>query len=367
MARIFKNMVTAAGVLSVDYIVGGMYEDNGDMLVWTQERAVLRITSLGTLASLTANITAGQGLADEITVSVTVTFDNSTVQYIDITDVLRSVFDRSHRTAMADTATTGMIQLVAYDVDGNIIVVKDMERRISYYDAVVEAVDGKSCGEASGYWLLPDTFRLPDFSNCGGRPQASARMTKGGIFVRILDGGGTVLDIVTASDPTQRTYGWGFDLMQSPAVVEIGNPSMGVVERARIEYVGCSDGWALLTWWSPAIGGWKSCMAEITGYKDEVSESERYIKGFDYAESKGGMFGLQARIPNCTPRDYEYYRDIYYSGIVYMYDESLWVAGQNVQSLEREVMVKGTPPAVKTVGSTDLDFTLLTEEVSSIW
>lgn len=369
MARVFTNLISSAGVYSIDYIVGGIYDDGLNLAVWTQERAVFRIQTLGSLAKMEIAVTAGDGLADAITVNISVSFDSSSVQYVDITDVLRSVFDRTLRTTMADTCTVGLIMFEPYDSGGNIIPSEIYEKKLKYYDAVVEAIGANNCGALSSYHLLPDTFRLPSYSLCGTlMPQGCTRMTKGGLYAEVLDANGNQLAAVTEiGNPSQATYGWGFNMSGGPAVVNVGNGSIGYIERARVVPQGCCDGWVLLTWWSPYMGGWKSCMAEIMGDADEVSDSERYIKGFDYAESKGGMFGIKARIPNCTPRDYEYYRDIYYSGTIFMYDEALFKGGSNAQELQREMMLKGTPPAVKLVGDVDLDFTLLTEEVSSIW
>lgn len=368
MARVFNNYIDASPSFKIDIIVGGFYTPSANKLIaWTQERNVLKIDGLGVLGRATIDVTAGLGLADEITVSIAVSFASSQVQYVDITDVFRSVFDRSKQSAIADTATHGSLSMMFYDTNDVPIVKGPTVVGVTYYDALTQAVNNDACVPVSDRWLLPDTFRIPDTAPCvNDILQASTRMTRGSDVLEIISSSGNSIDILTSSQD-QRTYGWEFDQATYPAVVRLTNPSLGVIESARVISEQCKTNTIVLTWWSPVIGGWKSVVAEVVGDNDDVSDSERYIIGWDYGEAKGGMLGLRVKIPNCTPRDYAYYRDIYYSAYVQVYDEALWAYNQNVQYLEREVMVVGTPPQPKLNGYVDLEMTLKTAEVSSIW
>lgn len=368
MSRVFNNLIDLSPSFKIDIIVGGFYLLSRDKLIaWTQERNVLKIDGLGVLGRATIDVTAGSGLADEITVSIAVSFASSRVQYVDVTDVFRSVFDRTKKSAISDTATLGSLSMMFYDTNDIPIIKGPMVFGVIYYDALTQAVNNDACVPVSDRWLLPDTFRIPAEVPCANAVlQASTRMTRGSDELEILSSTGNRIDILT-SPQDQCTYGWGFDVATNPAVVRLTNTSLGVVESARVIEEHCETNTIVLTWWSPVIGGWKSVVAEVLGYNDDVSDSERYIIGWDYGEAKGGMLGIKVRIPNCTPRDYEYYRDIYYSAYVQVYDEALWTFNQKEQMLEREVMVVGNPPQPKLTGYVDLEMTLKTAEVSSIW
>lgn len=354
----------------MDIIVGGWYIGKS-LIAWTQQRNVLRIEAYpgSQMATATIDVTAGVGLADEITVSFGISFENGTVQYVDVTDVFRSVFDRTKKTLIADTSTPGRIMFQAYNSNG-VAIGKggSYESDLIYYDAVVQAVPAGTCMPISDGWLLPDTFRIPARLPCNPmRIQACTRMTRGATNLDVVNSSGVAIDSANVSQPNQKTYGFGFNPLNSPAFVNLYSGSSGIIEKARVVMESCIYDKILLTWWSPDFGGWKSCLADILGYGDDVSESERYIIGWDYGESKGGMYGLRVRIPNCTPRDYAYYRDIYYSSYVQVFDMALWAENQSALNIEKEVMVEGTPPDAKLNGYVDLEMTLKTVEVSSIW
>lgn len=365
MARVFNNLIDDSPNFKIDVIVGGFYIGDKNIIVWTQERSVMRIDGLGAAASLTISVTAGVGLADEITTNIEVSFASSQVQYVDITDVLRSVFDRSKKLAITDTSTAGRLVFEFFDGHGSPLG-KPYVAEIIYYDALTQAVQNDSCVPVSDRWLLPDTFRIPAKHTCSKvKLQASTRMTRGADELKVCRIDGTIIDMVGDGE-TQMTYGWAFVPSDHPAIVELKGP-MGMLESARVVEEPCNRNTIVLTWWSPVIGGWKSVVAEVVGDSDDVSDSERYIIGWDYGEAKGGMLGLRVRIPNCTPRDYEYYRDIYYSSFVQVYDEALWSHKERIEAIEKEVMVIGNPPQPKLNGYVDLEMTLKTAEVSSIW
>lgn len=367
MARVFENLIDSSPYYKIDLIVGGWYIGNRKVLCWTQERAVLSIDGLGSVATAQVTITAGAGLPDEKSVMVEVSFASSQIQYVDITDVLRSVFNKSRKTTISDTGTAGILSFMFYDSLGQVIVKDPYVVDFNYYDALLQSVNNDVCIAISDRWLLPDTFRIPSKYTCGKYPlQACTRVTRGAEELIILDNAGATIESMNnIADPLE--LGWEFYPADHPAEVRLQNNVMGVVEKARVIAEDCMDNKLVLTWWSPMCGGWKSVVAEVMGASDEVSESERYLLGWDYGEAKGGMIGLRVKIPNCTPRDYDYYRDIYYSGMVQVYDEALWAYNQNVQPIEKSVMVKGNPPQPKLTGYVDLEMTLMTAEVSSIW
>lgn len=128
--------------------------------------------------------------------------------------------------------------------------------------------------------------------------------------------------------------------------------------------VGTCDA-VMLRWWSPVVGGWKSCCVEVTGRSGEVSQRRDYWQDFGRAADREGQMYIQARIPNATYRDWLYYSDIYLSPRV----EMCQYGWRTLSTLERRlqavrVIVGGTVGAWTLNDRKDMELTITEEEVS---
>ena len=129
----------------------------------------------------------------------------------------------------------------------------------------------------------------------------------------------------------------------------------------------CNGDKILLTWWSPVFGGWKSVLADVMRHSDDIGNTQDYLLKFDSRQAKSGRLGWEVRIPNCTSRDYEYYRDIYYSDNVFTHELVTYDTDNDKSDIMYTVRVGGTPPNSPVVGTTDMTINLTMQEVSSIW
>lgn len=363
--REFVNAYTFANSANLSFIVGGFYWDGAGIIInaWTQQRLVVKLDSDGQCDHMDVEITAGLGLPEEITVVVRVSFAYGNIQYCDITDVLRSVIDRTMRSAIADTSTRGFIKITQKDAGDNTID-EPYKGEFGYYDAIV--MSPSRMIQPASYQLLPDTFRLPS-SITSFKPQGCTRMTGEAGVIRLLNSAGTVVGSVT-SNKDQRTYGWGFQTLGQIAEVRILDAGGGIVERARVVWESeCLTDKMLLTWWSPVTGGWKSVLADVMRHGDNIGNTQDYLLYFDNRQAKSGKLGWEVRIPNCTLRDYEYYRDIFYSDNVFVHELVIYDTSNSPHDIMHTVKVGGTPPNASVNGTTDITLDITMQEVSSIW
>lgn len=124
-------------------------------------------------------------------------------------------------------------------------------------------------------------------------------------------------------------------------------------------------GAVMLRWWSPIVGGWKSCCVEVTGRSGEVSQRRDYWQDFERAADREGQMYITARIPNATYRDWLYYSDIYLSPLVEMCQYS-W---RTLSTLDRRlqavrVIVGGSMGEWSLNDKKDMELTITEEEVS---
>lgn len=363
--REFINAYVFANSANLSFIVGGFYWDGYGVIInaWTQSRLVIKMDSKGQCDHMNMEVTAGYGMTEEMTALVQVSFAYGDIQYCDITDVLRSVFDRSMKSTIGDTATRGFITITQRDASNN-IVDKPYECEFGYYDAIV--MSPSRIIQPASYHLLPDTFRLPS-SITSFKPQGCTRMTGEAGIIRLLNSAGTVVGSVT-SNKDQRTYGWGFQTLGQITEVRILDAGGGIVEKARVVWHSeCLTDKMLLTWWSPVSGGWKSVLADVMRHGDDIASTQDYLQYFDNRQAKGGRLGWELRIPSCTTRDYEYYRDIYYSDNVFAHDLVIYNTSNSPQDIMHTVKVGGNPPNASINGTTDLTLSITMQEVSSIW
>lgn len=363
--REFVNAYTFANSANLSFIVGGFYWDSAGIIInaWTQQRLVVKLDSDGQCDHMDIEITAGLGLPEEITVVVRVSFAYGNIQYCDITDVLRSVIDRTMKSAIADTSTRGFIKITQKDAGDNTID-EPYKGEFGYYDAIVMSPSGIM--QPASYHLLPDTFRLPS-SIASFEPQGCTRMTGDAGIIRLIGSGGTIVGSVT-SNKDQRTYGWGFHTLGQITEVRVLDSLGGNVEKARVIWeTECGSDKILLTWWSPVFGGWKSVLADVMRHDDSIGTTQDYLLKFDSRQAKSGRLGWEVRIPNCTSRDYEYYRDIYYSDNVFAHELVTYDTDNSKKAIMHTVKVGGTPPNSPVVGTVDMTINLTMQEVSSIW
>ena len=128
--------------------------------------------------------------------------------------------------------------------------------------------------------------------------------------------------------------------------------------------VGTCDA-VMLRWWSPIVGGWKSCCVEVTGRSGEVTQRRDYWQDFGRAADREGQMYIQARIPNATYRDWLYYSDIYLSPLVEMSQYS-W---HTLSTLDRRlhavrVIVGGSVGEWDLRDMKDMELTITGKEVS---
>ena len=128
--------------------------------------------------------------------------------------------------------------------------------------------------------------------------------------------------------------------------------------------VGTCDA-VMLRWWSPIVGGWKSCCAEVTGRSGEVSQQREYWQDFEKGVDREGQMYVTARIPNATYRDWLYYSDIYLSPRVEMCQygwRTLSTMDRRLQAVG--VIVGGSVGEWSLNDRKDMELTIAEKEVS---
>lgn len=373
--RHFKLCYTFGSGLEIYAITGGfLLKSNGTInAAWTQSRLVLMFIRAGSPAEeVWVDVTAGRGDIGEITVPIRISLDYSDVQYCDITDILRSVILRKKSISIYDTGTEGYISISTRLHDGSIVDKDVYEGKFSYYDAIV--MNPVSLQPAS-LRLLPETFRLP--LSYTEPPYVCTRMTRGAIELIIYDSNGQVVQN-WGPGTDHRTYGWGFGHAGEIASVVLKGHGGAVVEKSRVIWEDCASDKVLLRWWSPVFGGWKAVLADVLGHANSIGDTADFLLGREVAgkgiryewgfeQAKSGTIVYKVRIPSCTSRDYDYYSDIYISDEVYIEDVYVYSTSGAFDIVNHTVKVSGTPPAKPLNGVTDLELTITTQEVSSIW
>lgn len=373
--RHFNLCHTFGSGLEIHAIIGGFLLNNNGTInaAWTQSRLVLMFIRAGSPAEeVWVDVTAGRGDIDEITIPIRISLDYSDVQYCDITDILRSVILRNKSIAIYDTGTEGYIAISTRRHDGSIEDKGVYEGKFSYYDAIV--MNSRSLQPAS-LRLLPDTFRLP--LSYTEPPYECTRMTRGAESLITYDHNGQVVqNLGPVTD--HGTYGWGFGHEGEIASVVLTGHGGAVVAKSRVVWESCDSDKVLLRWWSPVFGGWKAVLADVLGHANNIGDTADFLLGreivgkgiryeWGFEQAKSGTIGYKVRIPSCTSRDYDYYSDIYISDEVYIEDVYVYLKSGAEDIVNHTVKVSGTPPAKPLIGVTDLELTITTQEVSSIW
>lgn len=318
---------------------------------YTQIPCVLRFekSNSSTTDSVTVTLTE---LSSGNSAAVNILFGTQKTQYCDITEILRCWQVRLLPSgSLARTCTRWLLNIEEFDANGDSL----GDRDISLY-----AYDAREPQDAKCDTPLPDTFRMLADVYLANWETVCARATEGACNVKIYNQSGTLLQSFPGDPGDLYTAGCKltYNALSTPSLVTVGNVNE---YTARIVWEKCATDKAMLRWWSPTCGGYKSVAVELRGIREEAAGSAAYIKFFDDVWAAAGRDGLKARIPLCTMRDAAYYRDIFISDEV----EMLWDTG--VYQYGKRVRVTGAAPDVSPNGTADIDMFIQLSEVSSLW
>lgn len=314
----------------------------------TQAPCVWRFAAASntTTSYIVATVYTQYGLSGQDSVEVTVSFENSLTQYLDITDVLRSGLLRTEATATwADTMTPCRLRFEEFNSLDTSLGVTSFT--LQAYDSTVPPVAGIGT-------MLPDTFRMLTGYTDAYRP-VSVALTDTYYWIDTYDSSYNIDQTYTTTNGQSHTAQIGIPEYSTYVQANSNND----VVSARVIWEPCDSDHMQLRWWSPVTGGWKSCAVKIRGGGYNVGTKADYITMFDKYGARDGSQTLSCVIENCTPADVQYYSDIYLS-------DQVECSITNFTKYNCRLTVEGTPPAYGKNGYTDLEFDLTLEEVSTL-
>lgn len=313
---------------------------------FTQEPCVLRL-KVTNPNSVYLHITVTDGGSN--TVEADIYYNAGDTQYFDTTEILRHAMTRAVPSyTPADNGVQWSVELAVRDASDN---------TLSTDALTLYAYDAAAVAPALYYDPLPDTFRMIADASLANYETACTRQIEGNTDqVLIYDQAGNLLRTSTLPTNSYATAAWRFayNALALPSLVDVGG------QQARVVWETCEKDRAMIRWWSPVFGGYKSVTVELRAHAAKVTASGDYIKSFDNVWARAGELSASARVPLCTLRDYNYYCDLYLSDEVEIY----W---NTREPYARRVKVTGTPPVAPEVGTVDLEFDVMLLEVGEVW
>lgn len=291
--------------------------------------------------------------------------------YLNISDILRTLSPMAVPSARWSTARTSATLAVRIYNNSEVLIGTASER--------LYVVGGLKTSRQRE-WLLPDTWWVAADEQDPAAAAAFQLLSFRAMYNYWLDapmGSGDVESLTGDTAWFGRTVTYRpldyQDTSRDGAVIgitstgdgETGEESCLMRTMRQAEGgVGTCDA-VMLRWWSPIVGGWKSCCVEVTGRRGEVSQRRDYWQDFERAADREGLMYIRARIPNATYRDWLYYSDIYLSPRVEMCQYS-W---RTLSSLDRRlqavrVIVGGSVSEWALNDKKDMELTITEEEVS---
>lgn len=297
----------------------------------TADHAVVTITSAG-----------GE------TVQITYSFAYGGTIYADITDVVRSMVVRTLPTS--STPSSVGTSLTVLDVE----LYDATETAVDNTSFSVQAIDGLDYATespADGFWPgVPDRVRVSGhavtFLAVGSDGEATVTV-KNGTNAAVVDNNGQA---VTFYGP-----------LTAYEVVDNGN----TVARCILEAVDCFSDKMVLRWWSPELGGWKSCVWDVVEQGQDVARVTLYDRMFARNAAAESSIWMRLRSPLCSVRDWAWLRDIAVSDEVEMLvTEKVETGGST--DIWRSVTVSPSSTSWKINDFKDFDIVVTAAEASSL-
>lgn len=178
-------------------------------------------------------------------------------------------------------------------------------------------------------------------------------------FVQYLSNGSNT-DYVTEMDGSSRVFKIpsSFAAHATSFAYRRDDGDMPILYSTQVEWCRCTTDKMLLFWWSPELGGWKSCVADIVGTADSVTERSAMERAFCKVDGVTGTLSFAARFPLLTLRDYMYYRDIMLSDEVYVVETDTVSYDGGAAEIRKAVRVAGSLPVWRVNDVKDFDFTI---------
>lgn len=297
----------------------------------TADHAVVTITSAG-----------GE------TVQITYSFAYGGTIYADITDVVRSMVVRTLPTS--PTPSSVGTALTVLDVE----LYDDTDTAVDNTSFSVQAIDGIDYATeipGEGFWPgVPDRVRVsghPVTFLANGSDGEATVTVKNGTYSATVDNNGQA---VTFSGPSTAYE-----------VVENGNTAA----RCILETVECISDNVTLRWWSPELGGWKSCVWDVVEQGQDVARVTLFDRLFARNAAADASLWLRLRSPLCSMRDWLWLRDIAVSDEVEMLVAEKVETGGSTD-IWRSVTVSPASSAWKINDVKDFDIVVTTAEASSL-
>lgn len=316
------------------------------LYMFCQSGIVLAIEqgALSTADHAVVTITSAGGEAVQITYS----FAYGGTIYADITDVVRSMVVRTLPTS--STPSSVGTALTGLDVE----LFDDTDTAVDNTSFSVQAIDGLDYATENpgdGLWPgVPDRVRVsghPVTFLANGSDGEATVTVKNGTNAATVDNNGQA---VTFSGPATA-----YD------VVDNGN----TVARCILETVDCISDNVVLRWWSPELGGWKSCVWDVVEQGQDVARVTLFDRMFARNAAADASLWLRLRSPLCSMHDWLWLRDIAVSDEVEMLDTEKVETGGSTD-IWRSVTVSPASSAWKINDVKDFDIVVTTAEASSL-
>lgn len=307
----------------------------------------------GTAAYIVVDVTAGSYNA-----AMRLSFRYSDIVYCDITEIVRCGITRNMTAAGSIMAQGVAGDIVLTEYDSTDTVIGDTRiADITFCDALALPYQPASPFAPS----CPDRLRMPAAAQYASLEQVTVRAAAA------YNNSTTVVTVKLASGTVDYTA----SLPNVSAPAQIGlKPTSAFVEVAghsiRIERESCTSDKIFVTWWSCQDGGYKSYLCDIVSKGGAVDSRTRYNAGFEFGDTVEASPSLTVSFPNLTVNDWQYCRDILYSGEVRVWEPETTLPGSYAELIGRRAVVSGEAGEWKTNDTKDLEISLTFENVTML-
>lgn len=286
--------------------------------------------------------------SDGDTVRMSYSFIYGTTFYADITDIIKSMVKRT----VPVSATPVSVGTALSVLDVELFESDDTPVDNASFDArTIDGLDYANESPADSLWPgVPDRVRVsghPVTFLANGSDGEATVTVKNGTNTATVDNNGQA---VTFAGPSG-----------SYEILEGGD----TVAKCILESVSCISDTVVLRWWSPELGGWKSCVWDVVEQGCDVARVTLYDRMFARNAAAESSLWLRLRSPLCSARDWAWLRDISVSDEVEMLDTEKVETGGSTD-IWRSVTVSPSSTAWKINDVKDFDIVVTTAEASSL-
>lgn len=286
--------------------------------------------------------------ADGETVKMSYSFAYATTILADITDIVKSMVKRT----VPVSSTPVSVGTALFVVDVELFDSDDIPvDNASFGARAIDGLDYATESPADGFWPgVPDRVRVSGhavtFLANGSDGEATVTV-KNGTNAAIVDNNGQA---VTFYGP-----------LTAYEIVDDGSTAA----RCIFDAVDCFSDKAVLRWWSPELGGWKSSVWDVVEQGCDVARVTLYDRMFARNAAAESSIWMRLRSPLCSVRDWAWLRDISISDEVEMFvTEKVETGGST--DLWRSVTVSPSSTAWKINDVKDFDIVVTAAEASSL-